>query len=77
METISVCFLPVAGEKTYGKIGVVETIIATALSNIIFGLFSGQPLILYGATGPVLVFEKILFYVSEFYILLITYHFPF
>jgi len=54
----------ITGEKTYGKIGVVETIIGTAFSNLIFGLFSGQPLILYGATGPVLVFEKHLFYVS-------------
>ncbi|XP_060562813.1 anion exchange protein 2-like isoform X2 [Ruditapes philippinarum] len=49
------------GEKTYGKIGVVETIIATSVTNVIFGLFSGQPLILYGATGPVLVFEKHLY----------------
>ncbi|KAL4216954.1 Anion exchange protein 3 [Mactra antiquata] len=49
------------GEKTYGKIGLVETIFATSITNLIFGLFSGQPLILYGATGPVLVFEKHLF----------------
>ncbi|XP_052813602.1 anion exchange protein 2-like isoform X2 [Mya arenaria] len=46
------------GEKTHGEIGVVETIIATACTNLLFALFSGQPLILYGATGPVLVFEK-------------------
>ncbi|WAR10579.1 B3A3-like protein [Mya arenaria] len=45
-------------EKTHGEIGVVETIIATACTNLLFALFSGQPLILYGATGPVLVFEK-------------------
>ncbi|XP_045178660.2 anion exchange protein 2-like isoform X2 [Mercenaria mercenaria] len=49
------------GEKTYGKIGVVETIMATSVTNVIFGLFAGQPLILYGATGPVLVFEKHLY----------------
>jgi len=29
----------------------------------IFGLFSGQPLVLLGSTGPVYVFEKILYQV--------------
>lgn len=53
------------GEKTSEKIGVVETILATSLTNLIFGVFAGQPLILYGATGPVLVFEKHLFSVSR------------
>ncbi|XP_052235491.1 anion exchange protein 2-like isoform X2 [Dreissena polymorpha] len=46
------------GEKTYSEIGVVETIVATATTNMVFAVFSGQPLILYGATGPVLLFEK-------------------
>ena len=31
------------------------------LCGVIFGLFSGQPLILLGSTGPVYVFEKILY----------------
>ncbi len=30
---------------------------------VIFGLFSGQPLVLLGSTGPVYVFEKILYQV--------------
>ena len=51
-------------EKTYGKMGVVETIISTAVTNIVFGLFSTQPLMLVGPTGPVLVFEKHLYSVS-------------
>ena len=31
------------------------------ICGVIFGLFSGQPLILLGSTGPVYVFEKILY----------------
>ena len=44
--------------------GVVETILSTAITNIVFGLFSAQPLMLVGPTGPVLVFEKHLYSVS-------------
>jgi len=61
MKLLWLCHL---GEKTKGEIGVVETIVATAFTNLIFALFAGQPLILYGATGPVLVFEKHLYKVS-------------
>ena len=35
------------------------------LSGITFALFSGQPLNLLGSTGPVYVFEKILFEMCE------------
>ncbi len=31
------------------------------ITGVFFGLFSGQPLILLGSTGPVYVFEKILY----------------
>ena len=31
------------------------------ICGVIFGMFSGQPLILLGSTGPVYVFEKILY----------------
>uniref|UniRef100_A0A8C1NU81 Anion exchange protein n=1 Tax=Cyprinus carpio TaxID=7962 RepID=A0A8C1NU81_CYPCA len=35
--------------------------IVTSLTGVAFSLFSGQPLTILGSTGPVLVFEKILF----------------
>jgi hypothetical protein len=35
--------------------------VAGLLSGVLFGLFAGQPLNLLGSTGPVYVFEKILF----------------
>ena len=38
---------------------------AGLLSGITFALFSGQPLNLLGSTGPVYVFEKILFEMCE------------
>ena len=34
---------------------------AGLLSGVLFALFSGQPLNLLGSTGPVYIFEKILF----------------
>ena len=39
-------------------------LIATSLNGIVFGLFSGQPLMIFGATGPFLIFEEMLYEVS-------------
>ena len=41
--------------------GAMEQILASCIGGILFALFSGQPLIILGATGPMLVFEEILF----------------
>lgn len=38
-----------------------ESLLSGALCGIFYGLFSGQPLTILGSTGPVLVFETILF----------------
>lgn len=42
-----------------------ESIVAGCASMVIYGLFSGQPLTLIGSTGPVLVFETIVFKLCE------------
>ncbi|XP_021352339.1 band 3 anion transport protein-like isoform X2 [Mizuhopecten yessoensis] len=61
------CFAPCIAfgglleEKTGGYMGVTETVVSTSLCGIIFGLFAGQPLMIVGATGPVLVFEQSLY----------------
>ena len=47
--------------ETGGQIGAVEMIVASAFCGIIFALFSGQPLIILGGTGPLLVFTAILY----------------
>ena len=38
-----------------------EGILAGAITGISFALFAGQPLNIIGSTGPMLVFERILY----------------
>jgi len=38
-----------------------ESLMSGALCGILYGFFSGQPLTILGSTGPVLVFETILY----------------
>ena len=39
-------------------------LLATSINGIVFALFSGQPLMIFGATGPFLVIEEMLYFVS-------------
>uniref|UniRef100_A0A4W3IIJ6 Anion exchange protein n=1 Tax=Callorhinchus milii TaxID=7868 RepID=A0A4W3IIJ6_CALMI len=45
------------GEATEGRI----SLLGASMTGIAYSLFAGQPLTILGSTGPVLVFEKILF----------------
>lgn len=38
-----------------------EQLLAASIGGVLFSLFSGQPLVILGATGPMLIFEEILF----------------
>ena len=49
------------GEKTENWMGISEMIVGSSVCGVIFALFSGQPLIIIGVTGPILVFEENLF----------------
>ena len=49
------------GEATGQNIATMESLLTGAICGIMYGLFSGQPLTILGSTGPVLVFETILF----------------
>ncbi|XP_034259826.1 sodium bicarbonate cotransporter 3 isoform X7 [Pantherophis guttatus] len=49
------------GEATEGRISAIESLFGASLTGVAYSLFSGQPLTILGSTGPVLVFEKILF----------------
>ncbi|KAK7501372.1 hypothetical protein BaRGS_00007497 [Batillaria attramentaria] len=60
-----IAFGGLLAEKTHGLMGVTETMLCTSLAGMVFSLFSGQPLLLIGATGPVLVFEQSLYGFSE------------
>lgn len=39
----------------------IESLFGASLTGVAYSLFAGQPLTILGSTGPVLVFEKILF----------------
>ena len=60
----NVAFGSILAKKTDGWLGVSEVIFATCLCGVLFGLFAGQPLIIIGTTGPVLVFEQTIYNVS-------------
>ena len=62
----ALCFGGILAEKSDQWFGVNEMLLATSLNGIFFGLFSGQPLMIFGATGPFLVFEEMIFIVSYF-----------
>ncbi|KPM02283.1 Na+-driven anion exchanger 1-like protein [Sarcoptes scabiei] len=49
------------GDATGNNIATMESLICGCLCGIIYGLFSGQPLTILGSTGPVLVFETIVY----------------
>lgn len=46
---------------TNGSIGAIEMLVATAIGGTVWALFSGQPLIILGGTGPILVLTEILY----------------
>ncbi|NXB58584.1 S4A4 protein, partial [Struthidea cinerea] len=53
------------GDATANMQGVLESFLGTAFAGFVFCLFSGQPLTILSSTGPVLVFERLLFSFSQ------------
>ena len=51
----------IMADYTGNHIGAVEMIVATAICGILYALFSGQPMIVLGGTGPLLIFTMILY----------------
>ncbi|KAM6364867.1 electroneutral sodium bicarbonate exchanger 1 isoform 3-T3 [Pluvialis apricaria] len=49
------------GEATNGHISAMESLLGASMTGVVYSLFAGQPLTILGSTGPVLVFEKILY----------------
>jgi len=45
--------------------GTIEMLLAGAVCGFGYALFAGQPLTIIGATGPLLVFESILFQICK------------
>ena len=51
-------------EVTGNLIGETETLVATGICGIVYGLFAVQPLTILAFTGPLLLMEEIIFDVS-------------
>ncbi|XP_074639855.1 electroneutral sodium bicarbonate exchanger 1-like isoform X1 [Acropora palmata] len=60
-----ITFGGVMGTKTGKNMAAMEQILAGGIGGVLFSLFGGQPLIILGATGPMLVFEEILYTFCE------------
>lgn len=50
---------------TGGAIGATEMLVATAFCGVFYAIFAGQPLIILGGTGPLLVFTGILYQLCQ------------
>ncbi|XP_078062692.1 electrogenic sodium bicarbonate cotransporter 1-like isoform X3 [Mustelus asterias] len=63
--TNAITFGGLLGDATENMQGVLESFLGTAVSGAVFCLFAGQPLTILSSTGPVLVFERLLFSFSK------------
>ncbi|XP_013368356.1 PREDICTED: anion exchange protein 4 isoform X4 [Chinchilla lanigera] len=63
--TNAITFGGLLGDATDGAQGVLESFLGTASAGAAFCLLAGQPLTILSSTGPVLVFERLLFSFSR------------
>ncbi|CAL8250112.1 unnamed protein product [Boreogadus saida] len=63
--TNAITFGGLLGDATDNMQGVLESFLGTAISGGLFCLLGGQPLTILSSTGPVLVFERLLFNFSK------------
>ncbi|KAJ8285336.1 hypothetical protein GJAV_G00025670 [Gymnothorax javanicus] len=63
--TNAITFGGLLGDATENMQGVLESFLGTAISGAVFCLLAGQPLTILSSTGPVLVFERLLFNFSR------------
>ncbi|XP_046871925.1 solute carrier family 4 member 4a isoform X1 [Hypomesus transpacificus] len=63
--TNAITFGGLLGDATDNMQGVLESFLGTAVSGGVFCLLAGQPLTILSSTGPVLVFERLLFNFSR------------
>uniref|UniRef100_A0A452J7M1 Anion exchange protein n=1 Tax=Gopherus agassizii TaxID=38772 RepID=A0A452J7M1_9SAUR len=63
--TNAITFGGLLGDATDNYQGVMESFLGTAMAGSLFCFFAGQPLIILSSTGPILIFEKLLFDFSK------------
>ncbi|XP_065160163.1 band 3 anion transport protein isoform X3 [Atheta coriaria] len=57
----AITFGGLMSDKTENYIGISETLVATAAAGVVFALCAGQPLVIVGSTGPLLLFDESLY----------------
>lgn len=57
----AVAFGGLIAQMTNGAIGAVEMLVSTAFCGVVYALLAGQPLVILGSTGPVVIFIALLF----------------
>ncbi|CAH1395181.1 unnamed protein product [Nezara viridula] len=67
----AITFGGLMADKTNNLVGISETLVATALAGIVFALLSGQPLVIIGATGPLLLFDESLYTAGDMCVLVL------
>ncbi|XP_033828002.1 solute carrier family 4 member 4a isoform X1 [Periophthalmus magnuspinnatus] len=63
--TNAITFGGLLGDATNNMQGVLESFLGTAITGGVFCLLAGQPLTILSSTGPVLVFERLLYKFSQ------------
>ncbi|KAG6446987.1 anion exchange protein 3 isoform X1 [Manduca sexta] len=54
----AITFGGLLAEKTHGKIGISETLLFSSAGGVVFALVAGQPMMITGATGPLLLLDE-------------------
>lgn len=57
----AITFGGLASEKTNNLIGISETLLSASVVGMVFHLLCGQPLVIIGTTGPLLLFDEALY----------------
>ncbi|KAI5640896.1 HCO3- transporter family domain-containing protein [Phthorimaea operculella] len=57
----AITFGGLLAEKTEGQIGISETLVFTCAGGVLFALAAGQPMMITGATGPLLLLDTSLY----------------
>lgn len=60
MLSTAITFGGLASDKTGNLIGIAETLVSASAVGMIFHAFCGQPLVIVGTTGPLLLFDEAL-----------------
>jgi len=50
---------------TEGQIGIIETVLSTAICGVIYAIFSGQPMTINGPTGPELAYTIVYYNITQ------------